>query len=90
MVRSISHESIIFLPFCLARNNSWNRSSVYFDVAFSALTMLVGRQEEHLACKSDEVMAWLSILSDLQEIAYGSSDATATPSSLALLKSRTV
>jgi len=30
-------------------------------LAFSALTLLVGRQEEHLACKilSDEVLAWL-------------------------------
>jgi len=52
--------------------------------------LLVGRQEEHPACKSDEVMAWLSILSDVQESAYGSSDATATLSSFALLKSRTV
>jgi len=32
--------------------------------AFSSLTLLVGRQEEHLACKklSDEVLAWLSVL----------------------------
>jgi len=31
--------------------------------AFSALTLLVGRQEEHPACKklSDEVLAWLSV-----------------------------
>jgi len=31
--------------------------------AFNALTLLVGRQEEHLACKrlSDEVLAWLSV-----------------------------
>ena len=32
--------------------------------AFSALTLLVGRQEEHLACEklmSDEVLAWLSV-----------------------------
>ena len=33
--------------------------------AFSALTLLVGRQEEHPACKnlSDEVLAWLSVWS---------------------------
>jgi len=32
--------------------------------AFSALTLLVGRQEEHLACKrlSDGVLGWLSYL----------------------------
>jgi len=31
--------------------------------AFSALTLLVGRQEEHLACKnsSDELLVWLSV-----------------------------
>jgi len=31
--------------------------------AFSALTLLVGGQEEHPACKkpSDEVLAWLSV-----------------------------
>jgi len=31
--------------------------------AFSALTLLIGRHEEHLACKklSDEVLAWLSV-----------------------------
>jgi len=31
-------------------------------MAFGALTLLVGRQEEHLACKkqSGRVLAWLS------------------------------
>jgi len=31
--------------------------------AFIALTLLVGRQEEHPACKklTDEVLAWLSV-----------------------------
>jgi len=35
----------------------------YLFACFFALTMLVGRQEEHLACKmlSDEVLAWLSV-----------------------------
>jgi len=37
-------------------------------VAFSALTLLVGRQEGHLACKKTEwwgaaVLAWLSVWS---------------------------
>jgi len=56
-------------------------------IAFSALTLLAGHQEEHLACKklSGEVMAWYL---------YGANDAadaTATPSSsLASLKSRMV
>ena len=36
--------------------------------AFSALTLLVGQQEEHLACKklSDELLVWLSVWSKVQ------------------------
>ena len=36
--------------------------------AFSALTLLVGQQEGHLACKklSSEVLAWLSVWSKVQ------------------------
>jgi len=36
--------------------------------AFSALTLLVGRQEEHPACKklSGGVLAWLSVWSKVQ------------------------
>jgi len=35
---------------------------------FSALTLLVGRQEGHPACKklSDGVLAWLSVWSEVQ------------------------
>jgi len=35
--------------------------------AFSALTLLVGHQEEHAACKklSDDVLAWLSVWSEV-------------------------
>jgi len=38
-------------------------------VAFSALTLLVGHQEEHLACKklSGEVLAWLSVCGKIQK-----------------------
>jgi len=49
--------------------------------AFSALTLLVGRQEGHLACKklSGGVLAWLSVWSEVQcRLAYGPADATAT------------
>jgi len=37
-------------------------------VAFSALTLLVGRQEGHPVCKklSGEVLAWLSVWSKVQ------------------------
>ena len=36
--------------------------------AFSALTLLVGRQEGHPACKklSSRVLAWLSVWSEVQ------------------------
>ena len=38
------------------------------DMAFSALTLLVGRQEGHPACKkqSGGVLAWLSVWSKVQ------------------------
>jgi len=47
--------------------------------SFSALTLLVGRQEGHPACKklSGEVLAWLSVWSEVQ-LAYRPADATAT------------
>jgi len=38
------------------------------NYAFGALTLLVGRQEEQMACKqlSDEVLVWLSVWSEVQ------------------------
>jgi len=41
---------------------------MYIDVAFSALTLLVERQEGHPACKklSNGVLAWLSVWSEVQ------------------------
>jgi len=38
------------------------------SLAFSALTLLVGHQQEHPACKklSDQVLAWLSVCSEVQ------------------------
>jgi len=38
------------------------------DIAFSALALLVGRQEGHPACKkqSGGVLAWLSVWSEVQ------------------------
>ena len=42
--------------------------------AFSALTLLVGRQEGHPACKklSGGVLAWLSVWSDVQTCVWPS------------------
>jgi len=42
---------------------------VFASIAFSALTLLVGRQEGHPACKknlSGGVLAWLSVRSEMQ------------------------
>ena len=50
------------------------------EIAFSALTLLVGRQEGHPACKktlSGGVLVWLSVWSEVR-LAYGPADATAT------------
>jgi len=49
--------------------DSWNKQNTVSDRgAFSALTLLVGRQEGHPACKklSSEVLAWLSVWSEVQ------------------------
>ena len=52
-------------------------SSVLF--AFSALTLLVGQQEGHLACKNRVVGYWRGYLSGTRcRLAYGPADATAT------------
>jgi len=40
----------------------------YMEIAFSALALLVGRQEGHPACKklSGGVLVWLSVWSEVQ------------------------
>ena len=60
--------------------------------AFSALTLLVGWPEGHQACKNWVVRYWHGYLSGARckWFAYTPSDATATPSSLATVKSRMV
>jgi len=53
--------------------------------AFSALSLLIGWQEEYPARKrlSDSVLVWLSVWSEVQMTCiYGPADTTATPSSL--------
>ena len=53
---------------------------------FSALTLLVGRQEGHLACKKNKAVGcWHGYLSGARcRLAYGPADATATHSLLLL------
>jgi len=48
-------------------------------IAFSALTLLVGRQEGHPACKKLSGGCWRGYLSGARcRLAYGPADATAT------------
>ena len=61
-----------------------------YNGSFSALTLLIGRQEGHPDCKNWVVRCWCSFLpgARCKWFAYGPADATATPSSLASLRSR--
>ena len=61
-------------------------------LSFSALMLLVGRQEEHAACKNWVVRYWHGYLSGAMCKWFAScpADATATLSSLAPVKSRMV
>jgi len=34
--------------------------------SYSALVMLVGQQEQHPACKNNDVLVWLSVWSEVQ------------------------
>ena len=54
------------------------------SVAFSALTLLAGRQEEHLDCKNWVMRCWHGCLpgARCKVFAYDPADVTATPSSL--------
>jgi len=47
---------------------NWLTELNWMNFAFSALTLLVGRQEGHLACKklSGGVLAWLVVWSEVQ------------------------
>ena len=68
-----------------------NKIMLLLLFAFSALTLLVGRQEGHPACKklSSEVLAWLSVWSEEQTCIWPSR-CHCHSLSLASLKSRLV
>jgi len=54
-------------------------AAVYAGVAFSALMLLVGRQEGHAACKRRVVGCWHGYLPGARcRLAYGPADAIAT------------
>ena len=63
---NVTFSQHMFWPFC-PRDNTLVIHSVY-SVSFSALMLLVGRQEGHPACKklSGGVLAWLSVWSKVQ------------------------
>jgi len=50
------------------------QSLLFFQLAFSALTLLVGWQDGQPTCKklSGEVLAWLSVWSEVQTCIYPS------------------
>jgi len=68
-----------------------NTQLTYSDISFSALTLLVGRQEGHPACKklSGGVLAWLLVWSKVQ-ICIWPSSCHCHSLSLASVKSRLV
>ena len=64
--------------FCRRLKTSLFRRSFPNSYAFSALTLLVGWQEGHLACKDRVVGCWHGYLSGARcRLAYGPADATA-------------
>jgi len=67
IVRAFCHIYFTNLPTKLLPNNFFTNIFVSL-VAFSALTLLVGRQEGHPACKklSGGLLVWLSVWSEMQ------------------------
>ena len=67
-------QSLIVIP-----AKAFARDYIRMTGAFSALTLLVGRQEGHPACKKRVVGCWRGCLSGARcRLAYGPADATAT------------
>jgi len=81
---------------CVCVRARYNNEFVDFVTAFSALTLLVGHQEEHPACKNWVMRCWCGYLCGTRcrlSFAYGPADATAipkTPSFSTALKAKMV
>jgi len=62
------HPCVQRSPTGAVKNSQLHFSELLAHYAFSALTLLVGRQEGHLACKklSGGVLVWLSVWSKVQ------------------------
>jgi len=59
---------------CLVLLPSLSELHLFNTITFSALTLLVGHPEQHPACKKmNEVLAWLSVCSNVQMICIWSS-----------------
>ena len=79
---------VLSSPTCLkmVSNNCWHLLSllifftgIYILIAFIALSLLVGRQEGHPACKNRVLGCWRGYLSGARcRLAYSPADATAT------------
>jgi len=68
-----------FCLFCLLPIHLFVCLLIYLKVAFSALTLLVGQQEGHPACKKSSDGCWHGYVSEARcRFAYGPADATAT------------
>ena len=66
---SLAHYYLLYSPSHSSQSKDWNHwTAIYRRLcAFSALTLLVGRQEGHPACKklSGGVLTWLSVWSEV-------------------------
>jgi len=67
-IKRIKSEIAPKLRCCVSKYMGLYCESTFSALAFSALTLLVGRQEGHPACKelSGGVLAWLSVWSEVQ------------------------
>ena len=74
-IRAVSSNiSVVFLGTVYNSKNRPHLLLCIVDAAFSALTLLVGWQEGHLACKnlSGGMLAWLSVWSEVQTCVWPS------------------
>jgi len=66
VLKNLMHSSLVCCK--CKKTGKFNRLWPFYRSAFSALTLLVGRQEGHQACKKlgGGVLAWLSVWSEVQ------------------------
>jgi len=84
MTEASPSENIVLLFTLIMQNlliNVLHSLKHSLKIAFIALTLLAGRQEEHLACKNSVRRSWCGYLSEARNrlFAYGPADAAAIP-----------